>query len=73
MKELFEGNLIYLETYRRVLVMKKNLVFFKNSYFRMSPEARAKERENVAAALVANEFNITAILKKKLMKEVDDG
>jgi len=73
MKELFEGNLIYLETYKKVMVMKKGLMFFKNSYFRMSPEAREKEKAAIEAALLVNEFDIQAILKKKLIEEVENG
>jgi len=73
MKELFDGNLIYLETYKRVIAMKKGLVFFKNSYFRMSPEAREKEKAAIEAALLVNEFDIQAILKKKIIEEVENG
>ena len=77
MKELFKGNLIYLQTYKMAKSLEIQLIkSFKNAYFRMSKEARAKERAIVEAQLVPNEFGVVeiqAVIKKKLIEEVDNG
>jgi len=74
MKELFEGNLIYLQTYKMAKGLEAQLRrSFKNQYFAMSEMQRANEKLRVEAFLAENPNNVVDILKKKLMKEVENG
>ena len=74
MKELYEGNLIYLKTYKNARDLRKQLVLvFKNKYAVMSEFEKAKVKAEINAWLVDNPNSIPSIIKKELMAEVDNG
>lgn len=73
MKQLYDGNLIYLNTFKAVKNMKKTMMAEKNRYFKMNAEGRAREKYNTALALQANPNDLKCLIYVELMKEVDNG
>jgi hypothetical protein len=73
MKELYEGNVIFLRTYAMVKQQRKMMMHAKNKYFRMNGFERHQEKLKVKASLEVNPNDIYNLIYNELIAEVDNG
>jgi hypothetical protein len=70
-KLLTTDNVVHLSTYRIARSLDKQLISYKNLFFRMNDEQRQVEKQAIETALLFNPFDLTARLKMGRIREVE--